>query len=86
VIRVRILAGAEVILSGLFRSAFESTQPPIHWLGEVKKPEREADYSPASSSEIDNAWSCTSITPYVSVVWFLIKHTEGFTLLYEQNK
>jgi len=31
----------------------------------VKRPGREADHSPPSTSEIKNAWSNTSIHPYV---------------------
>jgi hypothetical protein len=30
---------------------------------EVKQPGHEADYSPASSAEVKNAWSCTSTPP-----------------------
>jgi hypothetical protein len=42
------------------------TQPPIQWvpgaltLG-VKRPAREADFSPLSTAEFKNAWSYTSI-------------------------
>jgi hypothetical protein len=39
----------------------------------VKRPGLEADYSSASSAEIKNAWSGTSIHPYVFMVWCLIK-------------
>lgn len=81
VIRVRILVGAEVTLCRLFRSAVGSTQPPIHCVREVKKPEPEADHLHASSAEINNAWSCASITRYVSLVWFLIKLTDKFTFV-----
>jgi hypothetical protein len=44
------------------------TQPPIQWvpgtlsLG-VKRPGREADHSPPSSAEVENAWSYTSTSP-----------------------
>jgi hypothetical protein len=50
------------------RTALEPTQPPIQWvpatvsLG-VKQPERDADHSPPSSSEVKNAWSYTSTLP-----------------------
>jgi len=44
------------------------TQPPIQWvvgalsLG-VKQPGREADHSPPSSAEVENAWSYIPIPP-----------------------
>jgi hypothetical protein len=50
------------------RPALETTQPPIQWvpgalsLG-VEQPEREADQSSPSSSEVKNAWSYTSTPP-----------------------
>jgi hypothetical protein len=44
------------------RSDLEPTQPPIQWVAGavsvgVKRPGREADHSPPSSSEFKNAWS-----------------------------
>jgi hypothetical protein len=50
------------------RTVLGATQPSIQWvpgalsLG-VKRPESEADHSPASSAEVKNAWSCTSTPP-----------------------
>jgi hypothetical protein len=35
-----------------FRPALGPTQPPIRWVPDVKRPEREADYSPPSSAEV----------------------------------
>jgi hypothetical protein len=35
----------------------------------VKRPEREADHSPPSSAEVNNAWSYTSTPQYASVAW-----------------
>jgi hypothetical protein len=46
----------------------------------VKRPEREADNWPPSSAEV-NAWSCTSILPYVFMPWYLIKHRDDFVYL-----
>jgi len=59
------LAGAMV---GFFLFATASTQPPIQWilggsyLG-IKRPGREANYSPPSNVEFKNAWSYTSTLP-----------------------
>jgi len=44
------------------------TQPPIHWIAGalflgVKRPGREADHSPPSSDEVNNAWSYSSAPP-----------------------
>jgi len=50
------------------RRQLGSTQPPIQWvfwaltMG-VKRPGREANCSPPSSAEIQNAWSYTSTPP-----------------------
>jgi hypothetical protein len=50
------------------RPALWSTQPPIQWvtgalsLG-IKRPGREADHSPPSSSEVKNSWNYTSTPP-----------------------
>jgi len=40
------------------RPALGPTQPPIQWVPGVKRPGREADYSPPSSAAVKNAWSC----------------------------
>jgi hypothetical protein len=54
----------------VFRTALGSIQPPILWitgalsLG-VKRPRREADHSPPSRAEVENAWSYTSTPQYV---------------------
>jgi hypothetical protein len=42
------------------RPALGHTQPPIQWVRGVKRPGREADHSPSSSAELENAWSYTS--------------------------
>jgi hypothetical protein len=39
----------------------------------VKWPVREADHSPASSVEVENAWSYTCTHPYVFTAWYLFK-------------
>jgi hypothetical protein len=50
------------------RPALGLTQPPIQWVPEalslgMKQPGCEADQSPQSSGEVNNAWSYTSIPP-----------------------
>jgi len=50
------------------RPALGPTQPPIQWVPGVKRPGREDEHSPPSSSEVRNAWSYTCITPYVFMV------------------
>jgi hypothetical protein len=53
----------------------------------IKRPGREADYSPPSSAEVKNEWSYTSTPQYVFVAWCLVKHTDNFTffLLYSKT-
>jgi hypothetical protein len=46
------------------------TQRPNEWIQAalslgIKRPGRQADHSPPSSAEIKNAWSYTSVPPYV---------------------
>jgi len=40
----------------------------------VKRPEREAYYSPPSSAEVKNARSYRSTLQYVFMAWCLVKH------------
>jgi hypothetical protein len=60
------------------RHALGPTQPPIQWVLGVKRPGCEGDYSLPSSSEVKNAWSYTSILPYVFITWWLIKQKITF--------
>jgi hypothetical protein len=71
----RFPAGAgKFLFTTVFRTALESTQPPIQWvrgalsLG-VKWQGREADHSPPSSAEVKNAWSHTFTPQYVFMAW-----------------
>jgi hypothetical protein len=47
--------------------------PGVKWQG------READNSPSSSAEVQNAWSYTSTPQYVFMAWCLVKHRDDFT-------
>jgi hypothetical protein len=54
------------------RPALGPTQPPIQWVmgalsPGVKRPGREADHSPPTSSEIKNTWIYTFTLPYIFV-------------------
>jgi hypothetical protein len=53
------------------------TSYPSDLLG-VKRPDRENNQSPPSSAEFKNIWSYT-FTPYVFMVWYLVKHGDIFT-------
>jgi hypothetical protein len=59
------------------KTALGPTQPPIQCVPgalslEVKRPGRKADHSPASSADVKNAWSYTSIPQYVFMAWCLV--------------
>jgi hypothetical protein len=51
-------------LSMWSRLALGSSQPPIQWVPGVKRPEREADQSPATTAEVKKMWIYTSTPPY----------------------
>jgi hypothetical protein len=72
-------------LAGIFllftasKSPLGPSQPPIKRVPGVvspgvKRPGREADYSPPSTAEVNNTWIYTSNPPYIFVMWSLIKH------------
>jgi len=48
----------------------------------LKRPLREADHSPPSSSEIKNAWRYTTTPQYVFMAWCLVKHRDKFTFIF----
>jgi hypothetical protein len=66
------------------------SQPPIQLvpgalsLG-AKRPECEADHSPPSSAEENNAWSYTSTPQYVFMAWYKVKHRDNFTFTVQLN-
>jgi hypothetical protein len=71
-------------ISGRFWEFFYSSQrtevgfaahPASYPMGSgVKRPGREADHSPPSSADVNNAWNYTSTPPYIFVVWCLDKY------------
>jgi hypothetical protein len=69
------------------RMALGPTQPPIQWvpgalsLG-IKQPGHEANHSPPSSAEVENAWSHTSTPQYVFMAWCLVKYRDNFTFTF----
>jgi hypothetical protein len=70
-------------------SALGPTQPPIQWVPgapslEVKLPGPEADYSPPSNAEVENAWSCISIPQYAFMAWCSVK-AQGQIYLFEYS-
>jgi len=40
-------------------------------------------HAPASSDEVKNAWSYTSIPQYVFTSWCLVKHRDNFTFIWD---
>jgi hypothetical protein len=62
-----------------------ASHPPIQWVPgtrslRIKRPGREADHSPASSAEVKNPWSYTSIPQYAFMAWFSVNKNTGTTL------
>jgi hypothetical protein len=78
--------GLEIFLITASRPALESTQAPIQWvpgalpLG-LKRPERDADYLPPSTVEINNAWSYAFTLQYSFRAWCSVK-AQGQLYLY----
>jgi hypothetical protein len=63
------------------RPALGPTQPPIQWvpgapLG-VKRQEREADHSPPSSSQVENAWGYTYTPQYAFMGWRSVQNSSS---------
>jgi hypothetical protein len=70
-------------LSPEFKQALGFTLLFMQWISatltlELKRPNLEANYLQPPSAEVKNSWSCTSISLYVFMTKFLIKHTEKF--------
>jgi hypothetical protein len=70
------------------RTALGPTQPPIQWVSGalslgVKRPGREADHSPPSSTEVKNAWNYISTPQYAFMAWCSVKkEAQGHLYLY----
>jgi hypothetical protein len=69
-------------------SLHHRVQPPIQWvtgalpLGrKLKRPDREANHSLPSSSEVKNAWNYNFTPQYAAVAWYSVKkkHRDDFT-------
>jgi hypothetical protein len=45
----------------------------------VKQPGHEVDHSLPSSTKVKNAYSCTSTSLYVFMVWYLVEYSDNFT-------
>jgi hypothetical protein len=76
-IRVRVPGGKNFHFSMSSRLALGPTQLPIQWVPRalspgVKRPGREADLSPPTSTEVKKTWVCTSTAPYVFMAKCLI--------------
>jgi len=70
---LRFPTGTETfLLTTTFRTALEPTQPRIQLVQGLKRPVREADYSPQPSVEVVNAWSLTPTPSRMvrSCLWF----------------
>jgi hypothetical protein len=65
--RQDLLWGLPSLLPNEYRPGRGAISPEVKW------PEREANPCPPSSAEFKNAWSYTSITQHVFVLWCLIK-------------
>jgi hypothetical protein len=46
---------------------------------EAKQMWHEANYSPPSSTKVNNVWSYTSTSQYVFMAWYLVKDRDNFT-------
>jgi hypothetical protein len=72
--------------SPVSRLALGLTQPPIQWVPGVKRPGREADHSPPSSTQIKNGKAIPPL-PYMSS-WhsaWLIKHRDSLMISMLRN-
>jgi hypothetical protein len=83
-VEVRVPVGSRIFTSP---PALRSTQPPIQWIPGalspgVKRPRREADHSPPTSTEVKKTWVYTSTPRYAFMAQCLVKYRDNFTLPY----
>jgi len=64
-VRFSVGVGVSFLFATASRTVLGTTQPPIKWAAGVKRPGREADYSPSCSIEVMNAWSYISTSKHV---------------------
>jgi len=78
---VQFPAGEEIffLFGTMSRLALQLTWLPVQCVPRVNQPGCEAEYSPPSSTEVKNMWSCTSTSPYVFIALCLMKHKDYFT-------
>jgi hypothetical protein len=67
------------------KPALGPTQPPIQWVPEalirkIKRPRREADYSPPRNAEVKMRGAIPSLPQYVFMAWCLVKHRDNFNV------
>jgi hypothetical protein len=77
------------LLTTASRQALGPTQPPVQGVPVVlspgvKLPGRKSDNKSSSSIEVKNAWSYTSIIPYVIMAWCFVKHRDNVTFTFER--
>jgi hypothetical protein len=82
IFRVRYIIFIHNLFYTASRLALGPTQPPIQGVPgslypPLKWPEREADYSPPSIAEVENAWSNASTSACIFMACCLIKHTDN---------
>jgi hypothetical protein len=91
-IGVRFPAGLGIFLfDTMSRPALGPTQPPNQWVpGDlslvVKRPGREADHSPPSSSVIKGCVEIYLHSQYVFMAWCLVRHRDNFTFTFEKQE
>jgi hypothetical protein len=62
------------LVSSESRPALRPTQLRTQWVSGDKA----AHHSPSFSAVVKNAWSYTSIPPYIFIAWWLIKFRDNF--------